>query len=148
MKEISYTGYIKFLLKKWCWVAIEYLIYGFFVVSGGIVAVKLFWWGDWMKEINVVEFRNAILENKNVIVKFGAAWCTECSILKVKIAGIESDFPDIDFYELDVSENMAVADEYQINELPILVAFKKGKEISRWCGSVGDLAGWLKMLTW
>jgi len=101
-----------------------------------------------MKEINVVEFRNVILENKNVIVKFGADWCTECAILKVKIAGIESDFPDIDFYELDVSENMAVADEYQINELPILVAFKKGKEISRWCEPVGDLAGWLKMLTW
>lgn len=101
-----------------------------------------------MKEINVVEFRNAILENKNVIVKFGAAWCTECAILKVKITGIEADFPDLSFYELDVSENMAVADEYKINELPILIAFKNGKEISRWSVSVGDLAGWLKMVTW
>ena len=43
---------------------------------------------------------------------------------------------------------MAVADEYKINELPILIAFKNGKEISRWSVSVGDLAGWLKMVTW
>lgn len=101
-----------------------------------------------MKEINVVEFRNVILENKNIVVKFGAAWCTECSILKVKIAGIESDFPDIDFYELDIENNMAIADEFGINELPILVAFKNGKEISRWNQGIGDLQGWLKMLKW
>ena len=101
-----------------------------------------------MKELNVVEFRNVILENKNVVVKFGATWCTECSILKVKIAGIESDFPDIDFYELDIENNMAIADEFGINELPVLIAFKKGKEISRWNQGIGDLSGWLKMLEW
>lgn len=41
--KMNYIGYIRYFLKKWTWVAVEYLLYGFFVVSGGIIALKLFW---------------------------------------------------------------------------------------------------------
>ena len=41
--KIRYVSYAKYLFKKWTWVAVEYLLYGFFVVSGGIIALKLFW---------------------------------------------------------------------------------------------------------
>ena len=41
--KISYVSYAEYLFKKWTWVAIEYLLYGFFVASGAIIALKLFY---------------------------------------------------------------------------------------------------------
>ena len=101
-----------------------------------------------MQEISVNDLEQVVSGDKKTIVKFGAGWCTECAILKVKIAGIESDFPEMSFFELDIDNDMSVADKFGINELPVLIAFKKGKEISRWNMGIGDLTGWFKMLEW
>ena len=101
-----------------------------------------------MKELNIIEFRNAIQEDKKVVIKFGASWCGECRAVESKLDTLSQEHTDMDFYSLDVDKYMEVAEEFGINELPVLIAFKKGKEISRWCEPVGDLAGWLNMLTW
>ena len=101
-----------------------------------------------MKEINVVEFRNVILEDKKTIVEMGAEWCCNCKDIKRILSNLEPEYPEMAFYSLDVGSNLAVADEFGINELPVLVAFKNGKEISRWNQGIGDLQGWLKMLKW
>ena len=45
-----------------------------------------------MQEISVKDLEQVVSGDKKTIVKFGADWCTECAILKVKIAGIEPPF--------------------------------------------------------
>lgn len=86
-------------------------------------------------------------KEKISIVKFGADWCSSCREVQMKLDKIVDDFKELDFWELNVDEHLALADEYKVNELPVVIAFKKGKEISRWVESVGDIADWLKFLT-
>lgn len=101
-----------------------------------------------MTEINKEQFSEIIKEDKINIIKFGADWCCECRELGKKLEKISQDFSDMGFYELDVSKNMDLADEYKIDELPVLISFRKGKETSRLVESFNDIEGWLKMLTW
>lgn len=81
------------------------------------------------------------------IVKFGAEWCPTCRQLQTKLEEIKDNYKDLDFWELNVDNHLDLADEYKVNELPVVIAFKKGKEISRWVESVGDITDWLKFLT-
>ena len=102
-----------------------------------------------MKGLNVIEFRNSILEDKKTIVEMGAEWCCNCKDMKRILSNLEPEHPEMAFYSLDVGSNLAVADEYNIDEMPVLIAFKDGKEISRLCWSAGDdVASWLNFLNW
>ena len=96
-----------------------------------------------MKELSSIEELN---KDKISIIKFGAIWCGSCREIQFKLENLISSFPSLDFWSLDVDEHLDIADSYKVNELPVVIAFKKGKEISRWDESVGDIADWLKFL--
>lgn len=97
-----------------------------------------------MQEVQGIEE----LDIKKVsIVKFGAIWCESCRRIEKKLSKLEKDFNEFDFKSLDVDKHLDLADEYGVNELPVVIAFKNGKEISRWNEPVGDIADWLKFLT-
>lgn len=101
-----------------------------------------------MKEINAVEFRNKILENKKIIIKFSSQYCTNCIELNATLEPLILKHPEMEFYEFDARENLPISDEMHVEETPTIVAYNKGKEISRWLMENGDLAGWLNMLNW
>ena len=97
-----------------------------------------------MQEVQSIEE----LDTKKIsIVKFGATWCESCRWIEKKLSELEKDFNEFDFKSLDVDKHLDLADEYGVNELPVVIAFKNGKEISRWSEPVGDIADWLKFLT-
>ena len=101
-----------------------------------------------MQELNASDFYNKIAEDKKVIVKMGSPYCTLCNELTVRLAPLIEQHPEMEFYEFDAQKNMAISDEFKVMDIPVLIAFKNGKEISRWDNDVGDLSGWLKFLNW
>ena len=79
-----------------------------------------------MQEVQGIEE----LDTKKVsIVKFGAIWCESCRRIEKKLSELEKDFNEFDFKSLDVDKHLDLADEYGVNELPVVIAFKNGKEI-------------------
>lgn len=101
-----------------------------------------------MQEIKLENLNNPEYKGKNLIVKVGAEWCTECRLIEPVLEKFQQDFPEMMFFSLDVDKNGSIAEEYKIEQLPTIIAFKNGKLVSRWDESIGDLRGWLNMLTW
>ena len=98
-----------------------------------------------MIELDKIEFD----KKQKAVVLFGAcAWCANCREAKRKLESLEDKYPEFTFCEIDVDKHIDIGDEYKIYELPTLIAFKGNKEISRWTDEIGDLLGWINMLTW
>ena len=94
-----------------------------------------------MIEINTKEELEKIInEDKISIIQCSMEWCGTCRSIKRQIESKEQEYPKIKFYYLDL-DKVDVSNEYGINELPTLIAFKKGKEISR--KENAELIDWL-----
>jgi len=72
------------------------------------------------------------------VLKFGAAWCPGCLIMKPRWAEIEKELPwlQTEFYDFD--QDKTLVKKYQITEvLPVCVFLdKNGTEITRLSGEV------------
>ena len=98
-----------------------------------------------MIEINTKEeLQEVIGKDELSAVQCSMAWCGSCRSIKAQIESKEQDYPKLKFYYVDL-DKVDVADEYNINELPALIAFKKGKEVSR--KNEAELFDWLNFLS-
>ena len=94
-----------------------------------------------MIEINTKEeLQEVIGRGELFVLKAGTEWCSSCRSVQRQIESKEQDYPRVSFYYVDL-DKVDVSDEYGINELPTLIAFKKGKEISR--KENAELMNWL-----
>ena len=97
-----------------------------------------------MIEINTKEELNEVIGRDELsVVKMGTEWCATCRSIQRQIEYKEQEYSKIKFYHLDL-DKIDVIDEYEINELPALIAFKKGKELSR--KNEFELFDWLNFL--
>ena len=81
------------------------------------------------------------------VVMFHTEWCGSCRQIFPKYCKLAEKYNKLVCYEMDADECLDIADKYTIEELPTIIAFKNGKEISRWNESVGDLDTWMEFLT-
>jgi len=56
-----------------------------------------------------------------VIKKFGSEWCGPCQKQEPILESVEEDNQDVSVERIDVEENGAVANEYNIRSLPTIV---------------------------
>ena len=82
----------------------------------------------------IVDFNNEITDN-DVVVKFSAEWCGPCRVLGENIESIESDYPNINFIEVDVDEaDEELVSKYKIRNIPVLFFIKNGEVLSKEIG--------------
>lgn len=88
-----------------------------------------------MTELNATTFAEAIKDKQPVIVDFWADWCMPCRILAPVLEEISDEFDGkANFCKLNIDDNNALAQEYNVAVIPTVVIFKDGKELDRMVG--------------
>ncbi|MEC3657221.1 thioredoxin family protein [Bacillus velezensis] len=82
-----------------------------------------------MKKISTTEqFNELIQSDKEIIVKFFADWCPDCTRINMFIGDILEEYNQNDWYELNRDELPELADKYQVMGIPSLLIFKNGEK--------------------
>jgi thioredoxin 1 len=80
-------------------------------------------------------FEKTIAENKVVFVDFWATWCGPCRALAPTIQELAGEYAGKAIIgKLDVDENPATAEKFQVFSIPTMLVFKNGKEVERLVG--------------
>jgi thioredoxin 1 len=86
-----------------------------------------------MEKIKTNEFDNKLNATQFVIMDFSSPGCAPCkkvpAVLEEAIS--ESGDKSISAYEVDVTENVEIAQRYMVLGVPTIIIFKEGKEIQR-----------------
>ena len=81
---------------------------------------------------NGKDFKNALKNNKLVVVDFYATWCGPCKLLTPKLHEMAEKYADrAIFYSVDVDKLDTISDEYDIRSLPTVLFFSKGETTNR-----------------
>ena len=80
-------------------------------------------------------FEETIKKNKLVFVDFWANWCGPCRALAPTIVELAKEFSGkVVIGKLDVDENPATAEKFQVFSIPTMIVFKDGSEEERLVG--------------
>jgi len=92
--------------------------------------------GKSIVEFSDSNFKQEVLESKQpVLVDFWAEWCGPCKMLTPTIETLADEFHGkVKFGKLNVDENPQVATNSSVMNIPTLIFFKDGKEVSRVVG--------------
>jgi thioredoxin 1 len=72
-----------------------------------------------------------------VVVDFWAEWCAPCDLMSLHVARLAQMYGDrLLVAALDVDENPATAEQYQVMGLPTLLFFQGGVEVGRQVGLI------------
>jgi thioredoxin 1 len=77
-----------------------------------------------------------IKANGKVLVDFWAEWCGPCRMIGPVLEEMAGDFPDVKFVKLNVDEAPAVAQEFNVMNIPTILAFDGGELKQRIVGAM------------
>ncbi len=83
-----------------------------------------------MQPITTVEqFNEIITSQEDVIVKFYAGWCPDCTRMNMFIDPIIEQYNKYTWYELNRDELPELAEKYEVMGIPTLAVFKNGEKV-------------------
>jgi thioredoxin 1 len=87
-------------------------------------------------QLNTTNWNEVILNSEiPVLVDFWAEWCGPCRMVSPIVEQLANSLEGkVKVSKLNVDKNPEIAAEYNIQSIPSLVLFKKGKEINRVVG--------------
>lgn len=81
-----------------------------------------------VKKISKNEFEQ-VKNDEIAVIDFSAEWCGPCKMLAPVMEEVSEEFSDsVSFYNIDVDENMDIAQMYKIVSIPTLILLKKGEK--------------------
>jgi len=94
-----------------------------------------------MKKVNAAEFREIVQNHPYVVVKFGANWCGPCRQLSPIIELVEPNFPQIEFLDIDVDNELELSLELGAKSFPNIVFVSHGETLKNSNGEIKRLIG-------
>ena len=88
-----------------------------------------------VKKINQSQF-SEVEKSSCAIVDFSAEWSGPCKMLEPMLDEVAEEITDVDFYNVDVDENPALARNFWIMNIPAVVALKNGEVVGTSFGLV------------
>ena len=87
-------------------------------------------------KITVSNFEEEVLHaDKPVLVDFWADWCGPCRMLAPVLEEITRDYEGtVKVGKVNVDEQMALAQQFGVTSIPLLVLFKDGKPVAKSLG--------------
>merc|ERR1712226_554925 len=76
--------------------------------------------------------------DKLVVVDFTATWCGPCKMIAPKFEEYSKDYSDCVFLKVDVDDNSATAEKYEISAMPTFKFFKTKAAIDTFSGANAD----------
>lgn len=88
-------------------------------------------------KLTVDNFEQEVLQaNKPVLVDFYADWCGPCKMMSPVVDEVAEEEADVKVCQINIDENMDIAQKYRVMSIPTFIAFKNGEEAGRQIGAV------------
>lgn len=87
-----------------------------------------------MQQLNETTYNEKINEDKLTVVKYKANWCGPCRVLAPALESIVGNYPDVNFGEVDIDQNMSLAQKDGIRGVPAVIFYKNGNILDRLSG--------------
>lgn len=91
-------------------------------------------------EVNDADFNEKVIEaskNKPIVVDFWAEWCGPCRMLGPTLENLAKEYGGkFILAKINVSENQAMAQKYEVKSIPYVKMFKKGNAVDEFIGAL------------
>lgn len=90
-----------------------------------------------VKEIHNEKQFNDAVKKDIAIIDFWAEWCMPCIALAPVFESLSEKFKNITFAKVNVDDNAGLAEKFDIDAIPCLLVFRKGRLVDRIIGARG-----------
>ncbi|WP_436927648.1 thioredoxin family protein [Halosimplex amylolyticum] len=70
------------------------------------------------------------------VILFTQETCGACATQREKNEGIEDEFPDVEFREVDIRNDLETAEEYGVRKTPTTLVYANGERTAEFIGIV------------
>ena len=89
-------------------------------------------------ELNSLNFDEALLKNKLLLVDFWAEWSGPCKAMHPIFSRGAKKYNHVRFARLNVDNSQDVARKFGVQSIPTFIMFKDGEIIQQMVGAVGE----------
>jgi len=89
-------------------------------------------------ELNSLNFDEALLKNKLLLVDFWAEWCGPCKTMHPIFSRVSKKYNHVRFARLNVDNSQDIARKFGVQSIPTFIMFKDGEVIQQMVGAIGE----------